>query len=224
MAWHEAVDTADLFLSLGHSGHGSGLAMLNAYSSSNVGFAPDITPQSVVSLLSQDVNLLIALSPKQTALYTLASEFGLILPPPNTPLISHFPKRDEPATVIPIAVGASAALSKKTAPVWFSGVPHALGNSPLLVPVLRAPAESFATDTDSDSGADAVVEATEKGGEGLWAGSQLSVVTGFQTKRNTRVTWAGGVELFGDAFAEKKLMGWVSLLFDGLCRALTCKL
>ncbi|KAI0028193.1 Dolichyl-diphosphooligosaccharide-protein glycosyltransferase subunit [Vararia minispora EC-137] len=182
-------------------------------------FAPDITPQSVVSLLSQGVNILIALSPKQTPLYTLASEFGLILPPPNTPLISHFPKRNEPSDIIPIAVPPSPLFSNKKANlVWFSGVPHALSNSPLLVPVLRAPAESFATDTESDAGADAILEATERGGEGLWAGSQLGVVTGFQTKRNTRVMWAGGVELFSDAFAKKEVAAGVKSGNEDLAR------
>jgi len=34
-------------------------------------------------------------------------------------------------------------------------------------------------------------------------GSQLNVVTGFQTKQNTRIMWAGGVDLFSDEFINK---------------------
>jgi oligosaccharyltransferase complex subunit beta len=49
------------------------------------------------------------------------------------------------------------------------------------------------------------VDAAEKGGEGLWAGSQLGVVTGFQATSSARVVWAGGVELFGDEFAQKEV-------------------
>ncbi|KAI0062056.1 dolichyl-diphosphooligosaccharide-protein glycosyltransferase [Artomyces pyxidatus] len=169
-------------------------------------FAQDITPQTLVEALGGKTNLLIALSPKQTPLSSLAAEFSLILPPPGTPLVSHFPVRDTPATVIPIDVPAAhALLTPNTAPVWFSGVPYVLSNSPLLVPILHAPAESFASDSDKDSGADALFDAAEKGGEGLWAGSSLGVVSGFQTKDNGRVTFVGGVELFSDEYATKEL-------------------
>ena len=112
-----------------------------------------------MKLLTLDTNVLIALSPKQNIFSTLASEFSLILPPPGTPLVSHFPERADPLTVIPVNVpSTSPLLSPNTAPVWFSGVPFALGNNPLLVPILNAPAESFAADSDStpDSLADSL--------------------------------------------------------------------
>ncbi|KAJ7245143.1 oligosaccharyl transferase beta subunit [Mycena haematopus] len=166
-------------------------------------FAKDITPQSLVELVSGGTNLLIGLSPKQTPLSSLASEFSLILPPPGTPLISFFPERKDPVSVIPIdAPKSSAILSPNRAPVWFSGVPFALGNNPLLVPILSAPPESFAA--DSQGGADVLVDASEKGGEGLWAGSQLSVAAGFQAVGGARVTWIGGVDLFSDKFFKKE--------------------
>ncbi|KAG9318109.1 Dolichyl-diphosphooligosaccharide--protein glycosyltransferase subunit WBP1 [Chiua virens] len=168
-------------------------------------YASDITPQSLVGLLSENTNLLVTLSPKQTPLSSLATEFSLIPPPPGTPLISHLPKRDEPATVIPVEVATSSILSAPIAPVWFSGVPHALGNSPYLIPILRAPATSFAADSFDDAGAAAILDAAEKNGEGLWAGSQLGLVTGFQTIKNSRVVFAGSVDLFSDAYARKAL-------------------
>ncbi|RDX51551.1 dolichyl-diphosphooligosaccharide-protein glycosyltransferase [Lentinus brumalis] len=169
-------------------------------------FAADVTPQSLVSLLSKNTNLLLALSPKQTPLSSLASEFSLILPPPGTPLVSHFPKRDTPPTVIPVDVPATHdIISPNLPPVWFSGVPQALGNNPMLVPILKAPPQAFASDADSDKGADALVEAADKSGEGLWAGSSLSLVTGFQALSNARATWLGGVELFSDDFINKEI-------------------
>ncbi|GLB35520.1 putative essential subunit of the N-oligosaccharyl transferase (OST) complex which catalyzes the transfer of a high mannose oligosaccharide from a lipid-linked oligosaccharide donor to an asparagine residue within an Asn-X-Ser Thr consensus motif in nascent polypeptide chains [Lyophyllum shimeji] len=168
-------------------------------------FARDITPQSLVELLAKKTNLLITLSPKQTPLTSLAAEFALTLPPPGTPLVSYFPEREEPPTVIPVPVPAThPILSPNLHPVWFSGVPHALGNNPLLVPILRAPAESFAAETDGGS-ADALVDAAERGGEGLWAGSQLGLVTGFQTLDGSRVTWVGGAEVLSDEYARKEI-------------------
>ena len=176
------------------------------------GYASDVTPQSLVSLVSKNTNLLIALSPKQTPLSSLAAEFSLILPPPGTPLLSHFPQRDTPPTVIPVdPPRAHNIISPGLAPVWFAGVPQALGLNPMLVPLLHAPPQAFASDADSDAGADALVEAAEKGGEGLWAGSSLSLVTGFQPLGNARVTWVGGVEMFSDEFMNKEVSKCVFL-------------
>ena len=81
----------------------------------------------------------------------------------------------------------------------------ALGPNPLLFPILNAPAEAFATDTTTDAGADALVEAAEKGGEGLWAGSSLALVAGFQAKSGARALWVGGVDMFSDELANLEL-------------------
>ena len=169
-------------------------------------FASDVTPQSLVSLLDKGTNLLLALSQKQNLVNSLANEFSLILPPPQTPLVSHVPSREEPATVIPITPQPNTLVGSDLPPVWFSGIPAALGNNPLLFPILRAPAESFASDATVDSGADSVLEAADRGGEGLWAGSSSSLVTGFQTRDGARATWVGGVELFSDDFAKKNTL------------------
>lgn len=177
-----------------------------------LGFGPDVTPQSLVQALETNTNIIFALSPKQSLAYSLASEFSLILPPPGTPLVSHFPERDTPATVIPITVPSNPILSPSIEgkKVWFSGISHALGNNPLLVPVLNAPAESFAADSTEDASGGVVVDAAEKGGEGLWAGSTMGVVSGFQTRDSARVMWVGGVELFSDEFAKKEITKFVS--------------
>jgi oligosaccharyltransferase complex subunit beta len=115
--------------------------------------------------------------------------------------------------VIPVAVPSThPLLTPNTSPVWYSGIPFAHGNNPLLVPILHAPAESFASDTDSDAGAEALFDAAERGGEGLWAGQALGIVTGFQTRDNyARVTWIGGIELFSDEYANKLLPSCVGL-------------
>jgi oligosaccharyltransferase complex subunit beta len=72
--------------------------------------------------------------------------------------------------------------------------------------------ESFGSDVDGGT-ADAIVEATEKGGEGLWAGNQLGVVTGFQTLDGSRVTWLGGVDVLSNEYIQKDISKLVSLFF-----------
>jgi oligosaccharyltransferase complex subunit beta len=120
--------------------------------------------------------------------------------------------RDTPPSMIPVPVPSDHPfLTPNTPPVWFSGTPFTHLNNPLLVPILNAPSESFASDTDSDSGAEVLFEAAERGGEGLWAGRSLGIVTGFQTHDNSaRVTWVGGVELFSDEYAKKSLPSCVN--------------
>ncbi|KAI5120154.1 hypothetical protein M0805_003641 [Coniferiporia weirii] len=170
-------------------------------------YASDITPQSLVNILASNVNVIFALSPAQTPLTSLAAEFSLILPPPHTPLISHFPARPPPYTTVPVNVSAShPVLQPNTPPVLFAGVPHAFAQNPLLVPILNAPAQSFAAETGSDADADVIADAAEKSGEGLWAGSQLGLVTGFQTLTGARALWVGGIELFSDDFASKEVV------------------
>jgi len=64
--------------------------------------------------------------------------------------------------------------------------------------------------------ADAIVEAADKGGEGLWAGNQLGVVTGFQTLDGARVTWLGGVDTLSNEYIQKdisKLVYFISVCF-----------
>jgi oligosaccharyltransferase complex subunit beta len=170
-------------------------------------FAKDLEPQSIIALTKNKVNFILGLSTKQTPLTSLAAEFSLIPPPPGTPLISYFPKRDEPPSLIPISPSevdiSNKILSKDISPIWFSGAPHALGNNPLLVPILHAPLESYGSEVDGGT-ADAIVEAAEKGGEGLWAGSQLGVVTGLQTLDGARVTWLGGVDMLTNGYIQKE--------------------
>ena len=165
-------------------------------------YARDITPQSLVGLLAAHSNLLVALSPAHTPLTALAAEFGIILPPPQTPLISHFPERPPPHTTLPISVPAAhPLLTPHMPPILFAGVSHRLASNPRLVPILRAPAESFAADTDADA-PDVLADAAERGGEGLWAGAHMGVVTGFQALGGARAAWVGGVDVFSDAFAR----------------------
>jgi oligosaccharyltransferase complex subunit beta len=77
----------------------------------------------------------------------------------------------------------------------------------MLFPILSAPAESFSTDTTKDDEADVLVEAAGKAGEGLWAGSSMAVVAGFQTKSGARVVFTGGLEMFSDKFAKELIDG-----------------
>ena len=55
-----------------------------------------------VELLKLKTNIILTLSPTLTPLTSLALEFGLTAPPPETPLLSHFPPRASPHDVLQI--------------------------------------------------------------------------------------------------------------------------
>ncbi|KAG8758548.1 oligosaccharyl transferase glycoprotein complex, beta subunit [Ceratobasidium sp. 428] len=169
-------------------------------------FASDITPQSLVKLLTLNTNILFALSPKATPLSSLAAEFGLSLPPPNTPLMSHWPARSGPHTTLPISLfKVHPAIRQGLPPIYFSGTSFSLGDNPQLFSIVQAPPESFAADSEDNANAETVAEMADRGGEGLWAGSSMSVVAGFQVAGGARATWVGGVSVFSDEFAKIEL-------------------
>ena len=49
-----------------------------------------------------------------------------------------------------------------------------------------------------------IVDSYEKGGDGLWAGSGMGVVSGFIATNGARVAFTGGVEMFSDKFVKGK--------------------
>lgn len=161
-----------------------------------------------------DVNVIFALSSTQTPLTSLAAEFSLIPAPPHTPLISHFSPAENRNVISTPAPINHPILSSNIPPVLFSGTPHAFSPNPLVLPILRAPPEAFAAESNSDADADSLVDAAERGGEGLWAGSNLGLVTGFQTRNGARVLWAGGIDIFGDEFAAADGSGNVQFIKD----------
>jgi len=51
-----------------------------------------------------------------------------------------------------------------------------------------------------------IVDGFEKGGEGLWAGSGMGVVSGFIANGGARVAFTGGVDMFTEEFMNGKIV------------------
>ncbi|KAG1890023.1 Oligosaccharyltransferase 48 kDa subunit beta-domain-containing protein [Suillus subluteus] len=118
-----------------------------------------------------------------------------------TTLLAQSPKPQSP---VPVS-SSSPILTPGIPPIWFTGAPHAPGSTPMLVPILRAPAESFATDSTSDADSNALVSASKKMAKVSGQGSQMGLLTGFQTNVNLCVVFAGGMKMFSDEYARKEL-------------------
>ncbi|KZO95106.1 Dolichyl-diphosphooligosaccharide-protein glycosyltransferase 48kDa subunit [Calocera viscosa TUFC12733] len=168
-------------------------------------YPQDLSPQSLVHLLSdrtQPTNILFVLQPSTPSvpLRDLAREFGISFPPPATPLIDYF-SAVSPANATSLLL--SPPLSQHTAgfesgKILYHGISHLRSSNPLLVNFLNAPPTSYAADPLEP--ADAVVEAAASGGEGLWAGGRMGLVTGFEVLLGGgRAMWVGSLDLFADA-------------------------
>lgn len=79
-------------------------------------------------------------------------------------------------------------------PVRYSGLAHTTIDLPLLLPLLRAPPTAYAIEKRDGS----EVSPVENGPHAV--GEQAKLVTGFQTRLNSRAVWSGSVELFSDNF------------------------
>lgn len=78
-------------------------------------------------------------------------------------------------------------------PIRYFGLVHQAIDMPLLIPVLRAPSTSYPVDISTAG--NGVVE-----GGPLVAGETAKLVSAFQSRVNSRVVWAGSLDLFSDAF------------------------
>jgi oligosaccharyltransferase complex subunit beta len=157
-------------------------------------------------------NLIDALSADQTPVFTLASEFSPSSSLANT---QHTPQMILWHILRAWKRLAYYCMGGTLAMLDLSSAGLLLGVGALLARLGAGEgpfsAKSFASDADSDAGADTVFDAAERSGEGLWAGSAMGIVTGFQTRDNdARIMWVGGVELFSDTYARKLLPSYVS--------------
>ncbi|ORY84936.1 dolichyl-di-phosphooligosaccharide-protein glycotransferase subunit [Protomyces lactucae-debilis] len=170
------------------------------------GLGPELTPQALSRFVEAGGNLLIgASSTMSPAIRDFARELGIELADRDSLMVDHFKadkeaKDDKHTTLLLDGFVKSPILSSevvKGAPVIFKGVGHALGNSPLLQPILQADSTAYSYDTKEEFEA----------AEAPWvAGKQAYLVSALQARNNARVVVAGSVDLFSDA-AMTRIIG-----------------
>lgn len=183
-------------------------------------YSADLSPQSLVAYLSkQGGNVLVASSAAISEFNRdFAREFGLEFQPADAYLIDHqafAPALDDAArphtaVVLPCkdsfvknaAVLSASANLNHCAPVVYRGVAHSVPSphSPLLVPILHGLRSSYSAEPRVGESPDDSPYPDE-----LLAGSKAALVSGFQTLENSRVVFAGSVDLFSDAFFDARV-------------------
>lgn len=187
------------------------------FDSLHIGLGPKLTPKLLLDFVNAGGNILLTLSgktPTPTSIVSVLLELDIHLPADRSAyVVDHFEfdakSAAEQHNVIllprPMPIrsdvrdffGGEHASNEVI--VFPRGVGQVLGNdSPLLVPILRAPrtAYSFSPKADEDV-ADDTFE----------AGRQLSLVTAMQARNSARFTVLGSAELLEDAWFDAKVQG-----------------
>lgn len=168
------------------------------------GLGPNLTPKNVLDFMNQDGNIILALSGKSStssAISSLLLEFDIHLSNDRSAVvIDHFnydtvsaaEKHDV------LLLNRPEAL-RPDVKAFFDGegvlalpriAPQTLGNtSPLLSPVLHAPATAYAYNPKEEIPSAEDIEAT---------GSQLNIVSALQSRNSARLTILGSVEALED--------------------------
>lgn len=140
------------------------------------------------------------------AVRDFARELGIELADRDSLMVDHFhadmeAKDEKHTTLLADGFVSSPILSGEVlagAPVVFRGVGHALGNSPLLQPILQADSTAYAYDTKEEFEA----------AEAPWVtGKQAFLVSALQARNNARVVVSGSVELFSNTAMARTVGG-----------------
>lgn len=169
---------------------------------------PALTPQLLLEFIKEDGNILLALSantPTPSTLSSLLLELDITLPIDRTSLVvDHFNYDTVSAAeahdvlLLPAPTALRPDVNSFFAVDGVLAVPravgHTLGNSsPLLAPILRAPATAYAYNSKDE------VEAVE---DPFAVGGQLSLVSAMQARNSARFTLLGSAEMLEDAWFD----------------------
>ncbi|KAK6336183.1 oligosaccharyl transferase glycoprotein complex, beta subunit [Orbilia brochopaga] len=176
------------------------------------GLGPNLQSSSFLKHASAGGNLLVLLPSDPdgsvpSAISELAGQVDVILPPKGFTVVSHFDKADpvdaEHTTLLldlptfpDHTKNYFASGDDSSAKIIYKGAGLAVGNSPLVQPILTAPRFAYSYDAKEASGyAD---------DESVFsAGQQLTLVAGVQTRNNARITFVSGGDIFADASFTK---------------------
>ncbi|KAI4276476.1 MAG: hypothetical protein L6R38_005666 [Xanthoria sp. 2 TBL-2021] len=177
------------------------------------GLGPSLTPNLLLEFISNNGNILLALSaesPVPSAISSLLLELDVHLPPDRTSLVvDHFnydtisagEKHD--VLVLP----KPSALRSDVKNYFGSGgliafprvVAQELGSSSqLLTPILRAPETAYSYNPKEEA---------ENVAEPFAVGSQISLVSSMQARNSARLTVLGSVEALEDAWFDRTVQG-----------------
>lgn len=180
------------------------------YAHSNPGLGPALAPKALLEFVNKQGNILLALtgsSAVPAALASLLLEFNIQLPADRSSLtLDHFNYDTTSAAekhdvlVLPAPSPIRPDVADLFATSGVIAFPHALGqalgNSPLLAPILRAPETAYTYNPK---------EETEVLEDPFATGNQISLVSTLQAHNSARFTVFGSVEALQDEWFKAKV-------------------
>ncbi|OCK79958.1 Dolichyl-diphosphooligosaccharide-protein glycosyltransferase 48kDa subunit [Lepidopterella palustris CBS 459.81] len=175
------------------------------------GFGPSLTPNILLDFLKKDGNILLTLSadhPTPSAIVSLLLELDIHLPTDrNALVVDHFNYDTASATekhdvlLVPLPSSVRSDLKNYFAGEGTVAVPRPVGqflgnNSPLLVPILRAPSTAYSYNPKDEA---EIVE------DPFAVGEQLSLVSAMQARNSARFTVLGSVEMLQNEWFNAKV-------------------
>ncbi|KTW28993.1 dolichyl-diphosphooligosaccharide-protein glycotransferase [Pneumocystis jirovecii RU7] len=153
----------------------------------------------ILEFINKGGNVLIGSSVISEDIRNLTGEFGIYLAREKTVVVDHFSynKSDSDKHSLLIVKNFKKnnyVLSDEVTqgpPILYRGVAHLLTNNQLIVPILGAERTAYTYDIKDEH--DFVKEPCV-------AGTQVSLVTGFQARNNARIIVAGSIEMFSNTF------------------------
>lgn len=172
------------------------------------GYGPNLTPKNLLEYTNAGGNILLALSSEAvtpSAISSLLLEFDIALPSDRTSqVVDHF-SYDTTSS----AENHNVVLLPRPSPLrpdvvnFFGGdgilaVPKAVGqtlgnSSPLIAPILKAPATSYVYNPKEEADGELDVFAT---------GSQISLISALQARNSARFTVLGSLEMLQDKWFD----------------------
>ncbi|EEH21706.2 hypothetical protein PABG_03922 [Paracoccidioides brasiliensis Pb03] len=183
------------------------------FSPKSKGLGPALTPKVLLNFINKEGNILLALSGGSvvpSALNSLLLELEITLSPDrNALVVDHFnydtlssPKQHDVLLLPrpqPLRPDLKSFFSGEGVVAFPKAAGQTLGTaSPLLVPILRAPATAYSYDTKEQA---QTVE------DSFAFGSQISLVSAMQARNSARLTVLGSVESLEDKWFSASVKG-----------------
>ncbi|PLW05997.1 hypothetical protein PCANC_24492 [Puccinia coronata f. sp. avenae] len=176
------------------------------FSPTTKSFPADLSPQALVQFLEDGGNILLAGSTNLSEYWRdFGREFDVDFDDRATAVIDNFHHHEQdPITIYTslemnpliedqVIIPASTRTSQQ--PILFRGIGHAVGKNPLVMSVVRASPLAYSTEP----------KAAEVDLNPFIIGDEISLISAFQTKKQTRILFVGSLDFFSDQFITTEL-------------------
>ncbi|KAI8454936.1 oligosaccharyltransferase 48K subunit, partial [Phakopsora pachyrhizi] len=170
-------------------------------------FAADLSPQALVQYLNDGGNILLAGSSDISEFWRdFVREFEIDFDDRSTAVMDHFQNHDQDPTkiysqadsnsrLIEDEVIIPSSIKSSLSPILFRGIGHSIGKNPMLMSILRASPVAYSKEIGTN----------ETDTNPFIIGDEIGLISGFQTRKQSRISFVGSIDFFSDDFFNAEL-------------------